>query len=137
MSTVRELYSSPLQSRRGDHKTNDSPYAVSDGCYVIGTNTGTGIQTTATSTTSTHQEGDDFDFVRWKTQLNDEVSRVVSTENGDVIAVSTEGQFLSLLQGNTGRDLVTRSIRPKAHEVGKMIWNQNSFIHSSIVIMIF
>ena len=107
MATIKEKCSFSREGNRLDDNVNDSPYAFSDDCYVIGTNPDFDCAESDTK------------FVRWKTQLNDEISRLVSTEDGSVVVVSTAEQNLSILRGSDGGFLVTRDIKPKPMEEGK------------------
>ena len=91
-----------------NRKNNSSgvltPHAISDDSRVFGT------KTKITS------PGDSGDLVRWETDMNADVSKLVTTENGDVIAILTSDQSLSILRGSDGTILVSRDIGPKRYE---------------------
>ncbi len=110
-ATVRKFYSSPRHSPQNVDTSHDTPYAVSDGCYVVGTHPHLTL-------TSNENEANGC-FIKWKTSFNDEISRLVSTADGSIIAVTTMAQSLSLIRGGNGDVLASRSIRPKVHEQGK------------------
>ncbi len=99
MASLKELYTFARSSNSNVDVTCDSSCAIVDGKYVIGRTT------------------NESSFVKWQTQVNGDVSRLTSTADGSVLAVSTEDQvILSLMRARDGKILVSRSIKPKANE---------------------
>lgn len=81
-----------------------APRVIADGSRVLGMNVN------ASSETS--------NLVRWETNMKVEVSKLATTNNGDVVAVMTNDQSLSILRGMDGATLVSRNIEAKGHDEG-------------------
>lgn len=109
MASLKELYTYTRSSNSNVDLSCDSPCAIVDGKCVIGRSK-SGLSESTTNESS---------FVKWQTQVNGDVSRLASTADGSVFAVSTEDQILSLMRARDGRILVSRSIKPKTNEKGK------------------
>ena len=103
MATLRKLYSSSRQYHHRVNTSNGNAFARSDGCTVIGIDP--------------HLASNGVD--RWKTKFNDEISSIVSTFDGSIIAVTTVDQALSLVKGCNGGVLATRSVKPRLSGEGK------------------
>ena len=81
-----------------------APRVIADGSRVLGMNVNASSETN--------------NLVRWETNMKVEVSKLATTNNGGVVAVMTNDQFLSILRGMDGLALVSRNIEAKGHEEG-------------------
>ncbi len=96
---MKKLHTFDRKNKSGGALT---PHAISDGFSVIGT------KISAIS--------DSNNLVRWERNMNDDVSKIVTTKKGNVIVSLTRDRSLSILRGVDGTILISRNVGPKSHE---------------------